>query len=146
MFRDLPCRLLNNSTIQRPVPVLHRCLRSQLQRRIPNAHSDSITPWRAIVAALASSAWVAVSEPPQPWYLEAGFEGDPRSVEIAAAVRTWTVAVFSGRTQLVVDYVSGEFALSIGTASLDADTTIEVTMPRATSCATTTVVATATRW
>ena len=83
-----------------------------------------------VVAALASSAWVAVSEPLQPWSLEAGFEGTPRSVEIAAGGPNEGVCGFlPDEPQLVFDYVSGEFALGIGTTSREADTTLEVTMP-----------------
>ena len=83
-----------------------------------------------VVGTLAASAWVAVSEPPQPWSLEAGFEDDPRSVEIAAGGPNQDVCGFlPDEPQLVFDYVSGEHALSVGTESRQADTTIEITMP-----------------
>ena len=83
-----------------------------------------------IVAALASSAWVAVSEPPQPWSLEAGFDGDPRFAEIAAGgPNPGACGFLPDEPQLVFDYTSGEFALGIGTASREADTTLEVTVP-----------------
>ena len=83
-----------------------------------------------IVATLASWASVAASEPPQPWSLEAGFEGDPRFVEIAAGgPNPGGCGFLPDEPHLVFDYVSGEVALSIGTASWGADTTVEVTIP-----------------
>ncbi|MDE0239296.1 MAG: serine protease [bacterium] len=86
-----------------------------------------------IIGTLAASAWVAVSEPPQPWSLEAGFEDDPRSVEIAAGGPShdgWGGCGFlPDEPQLVFDYVSGDSTLSIGTVSREADTTLEVTTP-----------------
>ena len=84
----------------------------------------------AMIGALVASAWVAVSEPPGPWSLEAGFEDDPRFVEIAAGGPNQSeCGLFPDEPQLVFDYVSGEPALSIGTASREADTTLEITTP-----------------
>ena len=84
----------------------------------------------AMIGTLVASAWVAVSESPQPWSLEAGFEDDPRSIEIAAGgPNQGECGLFPDEPQLVFDYVGGERALSIGTASREADTTLEVTTP-----------------
>ncbi|MCY4609671.1 MAG: serine protease [bacterium] len=84
----------------------------------------------AIVATLASSTWIAASEPPQPWSLEAGFEDNPRFVEIAAGgPNQGSCGFLPDEPQLVVDYVSGDYAFGIGTASDVADTTVEVTTP-----------------
>ncbi len=83
-----------------------------------------------MIGTLAASAWVAVSEPSEPWSLEAGFEGDPRFVEIAAGgPNQGDCGLLPDEPQLVFDYVSGDSALSIGTASREADTTLEVTTP-----------------
>ncbi len=90
----------------------------------------------AMVAAFAASTWTAASESPQPWSLEAGFEDDPRSLEIVAGgpnggecVYLLDDGYFPDEPQLVVDYVSGKHALSFGTASHEADTMLEVTTP-----------------
>ena len=72
----------------------------------------------------------AISQSTHRWSLEAGFEADPRIVEIAAGgPNQGDCGFFPDEPQLVVDYVSGDYTLSIGTESYQADTTLEVTIP-----------------
>ncbi len=72
----------------------------------------------------------AVSQSTHRWSLEAGFDDDPRFVEIGAGgPNQGDCGFLPDEPQLVVDYISGDYVISFGTASYEADTTLEVTMP-----------------
>ena len=83
------------------------------------------------MAAFAAATTLATAwEPAHQWSLEAGFEPDPKVAEVAAGGTTQnSCGHFPGEPQLVVDYESGTYLLSIGTIGHGVDTTLEVRTP-----------------
>ena len=82
-----------------------------------------------IAASIAITTLANASESSHQWSLEAGFEPDPKFVEVAAGGPTeGDCGHLPDEPQLVVQYESGPFVLSIGTIAA-VDSTLEVRTP-----------------
>ena len=84
-----------------------------------------------IIAAFVAATTLAIaSESMHQWSLQSGFEPDPKFVEVSVGGATQSgCGHVPDEPQLVINYESGTYELSIGTLGSGVDTTLEVKTP-----------------